>query len=153
MSHDFNVQELQPQPGLAIRETVANAEIPAKMAELFAELGRFIAAKAAPVIGPPFAYYHSWNEKETVVEVGFPVAAGAAGEGRIRPMSLPGGKVVTGLHVGPYDKLVESYTAMTAWMKSQGHVPASFMWEVYLSDPMQEKDPSKWMTKMCWTLA
>jgi effector-binding domain-containing protein len=153
MSHDFQVKELQPQPGIAIRETVANAEIPAKMAEMFAELGRYIGMNAVPAIGPPFAYYHSWNEKETVVEVGFPVAPGGKGEGRIRPMTLPGGKVVVGLHIGPYDKLVESYQAMTAWMKSQGHVPAGFMWEVYLSDPMIEKDPSKLMTQMCWPLA
>lgn len=150
MEHKFSVVELKAQPGLAIKETVAFGEIPAKMAEFLGELGRFIGERHIAVIGPPFAYYHSWNDKETGMEVGFPVGPGAAGEGRIRMMSLPGGRVVSGTHIGPYDKLAESYNAMTAWMKSHGHAPANHMWETYLTDPHAEKDPAKYKTQMFW---
>ncbi len=48
---------------------------------------------------------------------------------------------MTGLHIGPYDKLVETYTAMQTWIREQGLSPASKMWETYLSDPAVEKDP------------
>jgi len=153
MNHDFKVVELAEQPGLAIRETVAMADIPAKMQEFFGELWRFIKGRNIEVAGPPFALYHSWSERETAMEVGFPVGPGAAGEGRIQPMALPGGKVVTGMHVGPYDKLVDSYNAMTAWMKENGHEPAGRMWETYLTDPDVEKDSAKWMTQMFWPVA
>lgn len=111
MEHKFSVVELKPQLGLAIKETVAFGEIPADLAEFLGELSRFIGERHIAVVGPSFAYYPSWNDKETVIEVGFPVGPGAAGEGRIRLMSLPGGRVVKGTHVGPYDKLAESYNA------------------------------------------
>ena len=152
MNPQFEVIETQPQAGLSIREKVGNSEIPAKMGEFFAAIGGYVGRARIPIVGPPFALYHSWGDKETDMEVGFPVAPGAAGEGRIRPMALPGGRVVTGLHVGPYDKLVDTYTAMDAWMKAHGHTPASRMWETYLSDPQVEKDPAKWMTRMYWPI-
>jgi len=153
MSHDFKIVELAEQPGLAIRETVSNSEIPAKMKEFFGELWRFIKAGNVEIAGPPFALYHSWNERDTVVEVGFPVGPGAVGEGRIQAMALPGGKVVAGMHAGPYEKLVDSYHAMMAWMKANGHEPAGRMWETYLTDPEMEKDPAKWLTQMFWPVA
>jgi effector-binding domain-containing protein len=153
MNHDFKIIELTEQPALAIRETVAVADIPAKMQEFFGELGRFIKAVNIAIAGPPFALYHSWNDRETVMEVGFPVVPGAAGEGRIQPTALPGGKAVTGMHFGPYDKLVESYNAMTAWMKANGLEAAGRMWETYLTDPDREKDPAKWVTQLFWPVA
>ncbi|MBM3310189.1 MAG: GyrI-like domain-containing protein [Candidatus Aminicenantes bacterium] len=153
MEHDFKVVELKERPALAIRETVANADIPAKMRGFFVELWMFIKGRNVEIAGPPFALYHSWNDRETVMEVGFPVGPGAAGEGRIQAMALPGGKTVTGMHFGPYDKLQASYHEMVAWMKANGHEPAGKMWETYLTDPEMEKDPAKWMTQMFWPVA
>ena len=150
MDHEFKIVELKEQPGLAIRETVTNTEIPAKMQEFFGELWKYIMAGNIEVAGPPFALYHSWNERETSMEVGFPVGPGASGEGRLQSMALPGGKIATGMHFGPYDKLPESYNEMMAWMKANGHEPAGKMWETYLTDPEMEKDPAKWVTVMFW---
>ena len=79
MEHDFKVEELPPQPALAIRETAAVAEIPAKMGECFAALGRFFGERRIPFAGPPFAYYHSWSDAATVMDVGFPVPPGTVG--------------------------------------------------------------------------
>jgi effector-binding domain-containing protein len=153
MEHGFKLVELKPQPGLAIREKLAFADIPGKMAGFFEELCRFIDERHISVVGPPFACYHSWNDKETEMEVGLPVGPGAAGEGRIQLMSLPGGRVVTGMHIGPYDKLAESYNTMSEWMKAHGHTPANKMWEAYLTDPNVEKDQAKHVTEMFWPVA
>ncbi len=153
MKPPFEVIEAQPQAGLAIREKVGNAEIPAKMGEFFGEIAAYTGRKGIGLIGPPFALYHSWSDTDTDMEVGFPVASPDPGEGRVRPTTLPGGRVVTGLHFGPYDKLVETYTAMQTWIQEQGLSPASKMWETYLSDPDVEKDPAKWVTRLFWPVA
>jgi effector-binding domain-containing protein len=153
MEHDFKVEELPVQPALAIRETAALAEIPAKMGECFAALGRHFGERRIPFAGHPFAYYHSWSDTATVMDVGFPVPPGTAGEGRIQAVTLPGGRIVTGTHVGPYDKIVETYNAMDMWMKSNGLTPAGHMWETYLTDPQAEPDPAKWVTRLFWPVA
>ena len=153
MEQNFTIIELKPQPGLAIREKLPFAEIPKKMPEFFEEVYRFAAERKIAIAGPPFAYYLSWDDKEIDMEVGFPVGPGAAAEGRIHMMTLPGGKVVKGTHVGPYDKLVESYNRMTVWMKAQGHEPANYMWETYMTDPAVEKDQARHVTEMFWPVA
>jgi effector-binding domain-containing protein len=152
MEHDFKIEELEALPALAVRETAAAAEIPAKMGECFDAICRFAEERRLPFIGPPFAYYHSWSDVETVMDVGFPVAPGTAGEGRVRAMTLPGGRVVTGTHIGPYDTIVETYDAMGDWMKSRNLIPANHMWETYLTDPKAEPDPAKWVTRLFWPI-
>ena len=153
MDYGFKVVELNPQPALAIREKLSFAEIPGKMPGFFEELCRFFAARKIAIVGAPFALYRSWDDKETEMEVGFPVGPGAAGEGRIQLTTLPGGRVIKGTHIGPYDKLVDSYNAMTSWMKAHGYKPANYMWESYMTDPEVEKDQAKHVTEMFWPVA
>ncbi|HYO20461.1 MAG TPA: hypothetical protein VES02_17550, partial [Dermatophilaceae bacterium] len=46
--------------------------------------------------------------------------------------------------IGPWP----SYGALTAWMRDRGVEPNGDMWEVYLSDPVAEPDPSTWRTEI-----
>ena len=39
------------------------------------------------------------------------------------------------------------------WVKEKGHKPAGSMWESYLTDPGEEKDQSKWQTKLFLPIA
>jgi len=55
-------------------------------------------------------------------------------------------RVVTGLHIGPYDRLAQTYAEMSAWASAHGFKPTGDMWEVYLSDPARDLDPKKWRT-------
>ena len=123
MTSEFKIIEANPQPALAIREEVFNQEIGKKMGELFGELMEFFMRKRIQVTSPPFTIYHSWNSQKTVMEVGFPVASPMEGEGRIRYITLPSGKVATGYHVGPYERLMESYQKLQDWMKEKGLKP------------------------------
>jgi effector-binding domain-containing protein len=90
---------------------------------------------------------------ETVeVVVGFPVAGPIAAQGEVVPFELPGGRVVTGTHVGPYDTLTNTYEELTAWTQAEGLTLAEGMWESYLSDPSAEPDPATWRTQVVWPL-
>lgn len=150
---EFEVIEVPEQPALAIRETIAYPDIPARMGEFLGEIASLMGRKGIAFVGPPYTLYHSWGAGATDMEVGMPVPPGIEGEGRVRATIRPGGRVVTGLHVGPYDKISETYAAMEAWMKEHGHAPASSMWEIYLTDPQVEKDPAKYETRLYWPLA
>jgi effector-binding domain-containing protein len=44
----------------------------------------------------------------------------------------------------------KTYAEMHSWMARQGLTPAGHMWEVYLSDPSTEPDPSTWRTQIFW---
>ena len=61
---------------------------------------------------------------------------------------LPGGSTGTGMHVGPYDTIVETYSDMGKWITATRMVPNERMWENYLTDPQQEPDSSRWRTQI-----
>ena len=75
-----------------------------------------------------------------------PVASRMDGAGRVKAGELPGGRVATVTHMGPYDELPQTWAALTEWMGAQGLQPAGAPWEVYVTDPGAEPDQSKWRT-------
>lgn len=72
------------------------------------------------------------------------------GLGRILRSSLPGGKVVTAIHIGPYEALAETYQAIGSWMNENGYRAGEDMWETYLTSPAEVPDKSRWMTQVFW---
>ncbi len=69
------------------------------------------------------------------------------------PGSLPAGRVVEAIHVGPYDTMEKTYAEIEDYLADEGLTPAEVMWETYLSDPDTEPDPAAWRTLICWPLA
>ena len=62
-------------------------------------------------------------------------------EGEVAAFELPGGRVVTGIHVGSYESLEATYRQLTEWAAAEGHSLAAHMWESYLTDPRAEPEP------------
>ncbi len=147
---EVKVMMTMPQPAIAIRERVKTGDIPQAFGRMFQELMPVL-EKEVRCVGPPFAYYHSWSDDETDMEVGFPIAGEGVTKGRIRPFQLPAVQAATTVHVGPYDKLMESYTALMEWMKANGKKPASYMWEEYLNSP-EDTPPEKLETRLIWPI-
>jgi len=152
MKLDIKIIETKPEHALAIREVVFNAQIGQKMGQFFGELMAEFGRSKVMITGPPFAMYHSFDKDRTDMEVGFPVAGPQEGGERVKPCLLPGGKVVTAVHVGPYEKIVETYTEMQKWMEANGLKPKKVMWERYLNGPDTVKDPSEYITRLFWPI-
>ncbi|MEM4658735.1 MAG: GyrI-like domain-containing protein [Candidatus Methanosuratincola sp.] len=112
MEPESKIVELEEKPAIAISMEVTTQEIGNKRVELFGELTAFLKSKGVQVTGPPFSLYHSWNDHKTVMVIGFPTATVLQGEGKIEPVFLPGGKVVTRFHVGIYGRMGVTYKRM-----------------------------------------
>lgn len=147
---EFEVITTQEQTAISIREKVKMQDIPQAMGRMFGELMPIL-QKDVQCAGPPFALYHSWASDETDMDVGFPVAGKAVTKGRVKPLELPSVKAVVGMHMGPYDKIVDTYNKMMGWMKAQGYEPADYMWEEYLNSP-DEVPSDKLMTRLVWPI-
>jgi len=148
MLQDIKVVEVVEQPVLSIREAALMSSIPEKMGEIFSEIYAFIQKKELAPVGPPFAYWHGMTGSSVDMECGFPVSESVKGEGRIKGSKLPGGRVATAIHLGPYDKLSEAYKAVESWIRDNGYQTAGNSWEVYLSMP--DEEPSKIKTQIFW---
>jgi len=79
-------------------------------------------------------------------EMGFTTVCGH-GRGIV---AWSGGEVVTGMHVGSYDTLGETYVELTESAAAEGLALADHMWEFSLSDPEEELNPATWQTMVRW---
>lgn len=126
----------------------AHEDIAELMTRSFGNVARYLAGIGVPITGPAVGYYVKGAD-------GFEVAAGFVvdqrfeGDGTVVPMRLPAGRVLTTVHVGPYERLTETYDAMQDYA-ARHHLVLNqeAMWEEYLSGP--EVEPEQIHTRVTW---
>jgi len=151
--YEVKIETIKAQPTMTIRFRARHDELSKKYGEVFGKLFGYVTSKGGEFSGAPFGRYHSMTEEEVEVEAGLPVAKVIEGKGEIKASELPGGKVATTIHLGPYEKLGEAHEAIQAWASKNGHKPSGGVWEYYLTDPGKEPDQSKWQTKLYLPIA
>lgn len=149
----FTVETIAPQHTAVVRADVPMAELPAVFDRAFHEVMRAVTAQGLTVTGPPFGFYPRMPAATVEVAAGFPVSAPMAPDGDVTAMELPGGRVITGIHVGRFEELERTYRELTEWAASQGLQLAEGMWESYLTDPSVQPDPASWRTAITWPIA
>jgi effector-binding domain-containing protein len=151
------------QPYVAIRGHVSMAEIGAfavRTPEVFAWLG----AHGLPPAGAPFLKYNVIDMmRQLEIDNGVPVAAPVDGDGHVVAGVLPGGRYATVTHVGHPSELADATKALLDWAAAQNLTwdmsPSADgdRWgsrlEIYLTDPREEPDMSKWVTQLAFRLA
>lgn len=151
----FKLVTIDPSPVAVARGIMAMSDFPTFFASAFGAVAAVVAGQGLEIVGEPFAFFPSAPDDSAasdVVEVaaGFPVSGSTESAGEVVSWVLPGGRAVTTVHVGPYDGMDKIYDQMREWMAEQGLTPGDHLWEVYLSDPSDEPDPSTWRTQIVW---
>lgn len=151
------------QPYVAIRARVTMAELRG-LGDRFGEVFAWLGARDLAPAGPPFFRYDVIDMmRELQVEAGVPVAAAVDGEAQVSSGVLPAGRYATLTHVGQPSELPAVTKALLDWAAGQGLTwdmspgEGGERWgsrlEIYLTDPSQEPDMSKWVTQLAFRLA
>ena len=151
----------QPYVAISARVTMAGlGGLGERLGEVFGWLG---ARGLAPAGAPFFKYNVIDMMRELEVEAGVPVAAAVDGDDHVLSGVLPAGRYATVTHVGHPSELMEVTRALLDWAARQGlrwdMSPAGGgeRWgcrlEIYLTDPGEEPDMSKWETQLAFRLA
>ncbi len=148
--YEFKIETLKAQPVMSVRFKVkpTTNEISAGYTKAFTALYTYVLSNGGQPVGQPFGRYHSITEKEMDIEAGIPVAKAMAETDEIKASALPAGKAVTTIHHGSYDKLSNAHEAMAKYVEMEGLKPSGGLWTVYVTDPGQEPDQSKWQSKL-----
>jgi len=145
-------QELQPQHALIVKRRVARSQIAATIAESLGKTFPYALQKGLAIAGRPFVRYSEVGPGLMTMETGTPLASADPGAGEIEPITLPGGPAAVAIHMGPYDKLQDTYAAMERWMQQKGVRAAGAPWESYVTDPADHPDPATWRTDVFWPI-
>ncbi len=138
---------------MSIMDSCTSADISAKLGALYGEILAANAKQNLKQEGAPFAVYHkAVNNPDGsmffVLQAGIPVDKAGKTDGRVKYWEAPSGNVVKGSHYGSYDSTPITHQAMDKWMVANGKTVVGAPWEVYVTDPGVEKDPSKWLTEI-----
>lgn len=142
------IRELHPREAAIVRLAVPPDDLPKAVPEALAEVAQAMATAGVELAGPPYTRYVEWGPDGVIAEIGFPVLRPAPRIGRVGPGRLPGGRVASIVHVGPYETLADTYGRLERRLAELGHGDLGPMWECYWSDPDSEPDPATWRTEI-----
>jgi effector-binding domain-containing protein len=135
MNYNCEVLERPAQPVMSIRTHVAVQDLPQVFGQSCGAIAQHLGKLGQQPAGAPFAAYYNMNMQNLDTEIGFPVAKAVSGNGEIQASEIPGGKVLSCVHVGPYDKLGDAYQAMQQWLDANKREATGVSYEIYLNDP------------------
>ena len=124
----------------------------------YSESGRHIGRLAKKLYrflaGKPFNMYYDegFKEEDADIETCFPVreAKEIAAPEDITIRMLPGGKVVSIIHKGPYDQLGRTYEKISAYLKQKNYRVAAPPREIYIKGPgmIFKGNPKNYLTEI-----
>jgi effector-binding domain-containing protein len=149
MAYEFEIKDLQAQPTASIRERVP-PDVGMAFGRLLGEVFAYLGAHSVQPATPPYDRIHAMDGQGFDLEVGIGVASPIEGDGHVVPGELPAGRAAVTWHTGRYDQLSAAHGAIQAWIAEQGLESAGPGWEVYHTDPNEERDPSKLRTEILY---
>jgi effector-binding domain-containing protein len=132
MNYEFQVLETPERRLMAIHDQARGAELPKKIKSNLDEVWAYLRANGANT-GHTVVVYRDFDRTTgaMTIDVGVQVDAALPGNGKIVPVTTPGGLIATTVHLGPYDKLGNASSALHEFCKTHDHPIAGPTWEEY----------------------
>lgn len=129
--------------------SVNPGEIGKKLGVSYGEINDMMKKNNEQMAGPPFAVYNNYNPQTGVdVQACVPVAKTGATAGRVKTMEVAAGRAIKMHYWGDYNKMGDAHKAMQDYIAQNHLTITGAPWEVYITDPMTEKDTAKWHTEI-----
>lgn len=151
------------QPTATVTRTVTMATM-SEVADELLPLIDHLAARGQAPSGPPFLRYLVIDmSADMVVQAGVPVAVPVERDDHVEPDELPAGDYLSTVHTGPYEGLYAASGGLMAYAGREGlrfdkhPSDAGEVWasrlEWYETNPAEEPDPARWVTRLEFKLA
>lgn len=134
------------QAYLAVRDTASIATISQKLGTYYGMIGETIGKQGLKMAGAPFAIYYTDSQTNWDMEAALPVDKTDKADGKVKPGELKAGNAVVAHFFGSYELTGDAHTAAHEFIKANNKKIIGAPWEVYITDPMTEKDTAKWQT-------
>jgi len=132
---------------LSIRDTINPMEMNNVHGRIYSTIDQHLRELGIAKNTSPIVMYHSWSDTLCDIEVGIPVKDSTIlGNKKIKSNSIKSTYVVTAVHHGAYDRLIETYFGINEWMRKNKVFVNGPNWELYIVDPSKEPNPKKWKT-------
>ena len=144
-----------PQPIIYLRHTGPHSEFATIFPQCIGKVFTHAMSQGLAIAGHPIARYIDtgpglWGV-DFIVPLAEPAPASAETD-EFKADALYSGPVAYAEHTGPYETLPETSAAIQRWIMDNGYEVNCAPWEYYETDPGEEPDPAKWVTKVYWPI-
>lgn len=126
--------------------------ISAQMAKMYGELQTMLTKAKVEITGYPLALYPAFTEESMDMICALPVAADAKLPAKYKVETLEGGSAIKGIYKGDYSNLMALHLELDQYLQYKGLTMNGAPMEVYVTDPMLEKDTAKWITEIYYPI-
>ncbi|MEQ8235313.1 MAG: GyrI-like domain-containing protein [Syntrophomonadaceae bacterium] len=135
MDYQFEVTTPDAIPTLSIRTRASVEKLPQEMGRIFGQIYQYLMEIGERPGNAAYSGYYNMDMSDLDVEIGWVLEKPLPGRGDIMATEIPGGKQVSCMYKGPYNKMEPTYQAMTAWMAANNYTPTGVAYEFYYNDP------------------
>lgn len=133
---------------LAIHDTASPATIGSKFMTYYPMLFEEAAAQNLKVTGPAGAIYYNDSQTNFEFDAYMPVEKEGKSNGSMKPMKIAGFHAAKANYYGPYEAMAPAYEGLFDFIKSINKKRSGKTIEVYVGDPVVEKDMMKVLTEV-----
>jgi effector-binding domain-containing protein len=142
------ITQTAAQQTAIIRLTIPRREIRKVMGPGIRELMAAVAGQGVAPAGAWFTHHVRMDPEVFDFEIGVPVVTPVAAVGRVKPSQWRAMKVARTIFHGDYEGLPAAWGEFDAWIATNGHAPASDLWECYVAGPESNPNPATWRTEL-----
>lgn len=139
-----------PTPYLAYHDTASLATIGMKLGHAYGEIGKVAGKQQLKQQGPVFAIYYTDSQTNFEFDACVPVNKSGKSDGAVKAGELKAGNSVVVHFYGPYTQTPKAHEAAHEYIKAHNKQITGAPYEIYVTDPMMEKDSMKWLTEVCY---
>ena len=149
---DVTFVEVTAQPTLVVQFNFEQREIGELMGAALETVHDYLKTAQIQAAGPPFTRYLVWTDDQKRAESGFPVEWAVEGGDLVVASALPSGRVARLVHTGPYSGLMEAKNQVLDAIRNRGLTPDGGPIEIYVTNPYEETDDTKYQTEIIWPI-
>jgi effector-binding domain-containing protein len=154
MEAAIDVQEIEIEEGkyLLISGDVEPMNIAAYFSENFPKIMAYAESKGANMAGSPTGMYFSWTDTLTNMAAAILIDKEVEGNEEIEYRVVKAGAALNVDYYGSYDAVGPTHYAIEDYANANGISLEGFAIETYVTDPEEEPDTSKWLTKITYPI-
>jgi effector-binding domain-containing protein len=151
-SSDLKVQEVATPQMYALvtnfKCSAAPGEISKNFGEAYGHINEYISKNGLKGTGQPFSVTNAYANGKADMDAGMPVDKMGKSNGNIKAVDMKPGNALKVSYMGPYNGIKSGYMALASYSAEHHKEATGKPWEVYITDPMTEKDSTKWLTEI-----
>jgi DNA-binding transcriptional MerR regulator len=142
-------------PTISVGADLKRPDVAAWWWEAMASLRGIARAAGLEPTGPVGGLYDDelFTQDAGHARVYLPVRDSPALDGTGARWELPAGRFAVALHEGAHGDVDRTYAALGTYVTANGRDGDGPVRELYLADPLDTPDVSRWRTEVCWPLA